>query len=292
MRSGHLFLLLAGMLISSAAPGQGAQPAEKSFLWRVSEGHATVHLLGSIHYMKKDAYPLSQAVEDAFGASEVVVFETDIEALNEAAVSLLAAGTLSGDLSLADTVSEELYAGVTRRLDDLGMNIAGFRKMKPWMVALSLTSFELMRGGYLGSDGIDSTFSTRAKADGKAREGLESTEFQVSLFAELSPKESTEFLEYTLDELDAVVPEVDEIVAAWRLGDTKRIEELLADGLKEHPRLFERLVSERNHRWLPAIEMLLRGERDAMVIVGALHLVGEQGLIELLKAKGYEVEQL
>ncbi len=175
---------------------------------------------------------------------------------------------------------------------DLGMGIGGFKKMKPWMVALSLTSLELMRADYLGSEGIDAYFSSRAKTAGKPQQGLESIDFQVSLFAEMSGEESVEFLRYTLADLDTMIPLVEEIVAAWKIGDSARIEDLLVDGFDGHEELYDRLVKQRNLRWLPQIEELFRGDVDAMVVVGSLHLVGEHGLIELLKAKGYEVEQL
>ena len=284
-----LLLVAATSVLPSAASDAAAG---SSFLWRVSSDDRSVYLLGSIHFMKEDAYPLGASIEGAFDRAGVVVFETDVDELGGAAVSLLAAGTLEGDATLADVVPTELYDEVSRRLDDLGMGIGGFSKMKPWMIALSMTSLELMRADYLGSQGIDAYFSTRAKAAGQPQHGLESVDFQVSLFAEMSDDESAEFLRYTLTELDTVIPLVDELVAAWKIGDSAKIEALLVDGFEAHDALYDRLVTKRNLRWLPLIEELFKGDVDAMVVVGSLHLVGDQGLIELLKAKGYKVEQL
>jgi uncharacterized protein YbaP (TraB family) len=285
-------LLCCALVTLASIAGAAEEKREKSFLWRVSSGDRTVCLLGSIHFMKADAYPLSRAIEDAFDGSGTVVFETDIEAMGRAAVSMVAAGTLDGDTTLKDVLSKELYDEVSRRLDDLGMGVDSFAKTRPWMAAMGLTSFELMRAGYLGSEGIDSYFSSRAKASGKSQMGLESIEYQVSLFAGMSAEESVDFLRYTLADLDTMIPLVDEIVAAWKIGDAARIEDLLVDGFRDHEALFDRLVTQRNLRWLPQIEELFRGDADAMVVVGSLHMVGEQGLIELLKARGYEVEQL
>ncbi len=282
-------LVFAAAIAAVAATPQAEDPC---FLWRASSGDRSVYILGSIHFMKKDAYPLNATIEGAFDRSDVVVFETDIDQIDGAAVSLLAAGTLDGETTLADVVPPELYQGVEERFEALGMNIAGFTKMRPWMVALSLTSLELMRAGYLGGEGIDSYFSSRAETAGKTCEGLESIEFQVSLFAEMSAEESVEFLQYTLDEMDTMIPLVDQIVAAWNIGDAARIEALLVDGFEGHDALYDRLVTQRNLRWLPRIEKLFQGDVDAMVVVGSLHLVGEQGLIELLRAKGFKVEQL
>jgi len=280
------------LLTIIATLASAAEQGEHSFLWRATSGDRSVYLLGSIHFMKADAYPLSSAIERAFDSSGMMVFETDIDEMGKAAGSLFAAGMLEGDTTFADVVPKELYDKVSQQLDDLDTGIGIYKKMKPWMVALSLTSYELMRAGYLASEGIDAHFNSRAKAAGKSREGLESTEFQVSLFADLSDDESVEFLQYTLTDLDTVIPLVDEVVATWKIGDFAQMEELLVEGFADHKALFARMVTDRNLRWLPRIEELFRGEADAMVVVGSLHLVGKQGLIELLRAKGYRIEQL
>ena len=287
MVSACLVLLTAMSTLVSAA-----ETEEHSFLWRASSGDRSVYILGSIHFMKADAYPLSSAIERAFDSVGLVVFETDIDQMGKAAGSLFVAGMLEGDTTFADVVPKELYDEVSQRLDDLDMGIGIYKKMKPWMVALGLTSYELMRAGYLSTEGIDTHFSSRAKDADKLQEGLETAEYQVSLFAEMSAEESVEFLQYTLTELDTMIPLVEEIVTAWKIGDSVRIEELLVDGFEDHEALFDRLVTERNLRWLPRIEELFEGDVDAMVVVGSLHLVGEQGLIQLLKAKGYKVGQL
>lgn len=241
--------------------------------------------------MKPDAYPLGPAVESAYERSGLLVFETNIQEMDRAAVALMAAGTLSDGETLAEVISPDLYDELTERLEAQGTGSAMFQRMTPWMVALGLTSFELMRGGYLGSEGIDVHFSSRAEADGKAQHGLESIEDQISLFADLSAEESEEFLDYTLLELETVIPLVDEVFAAWKVGDAAALEKLLTEGFEDHPELYRRMVVDRNLKWMPHVEALFDGSVDAMVVVGSLHLVGEHGIVELLKAKGYEVEQ-
>lgn len=292
MKHGTLVPVLSALVAALMTWTAGVEAEEHSFLWRASSGDRSVYLLGSIHFMKEDAYPLDPSIENAFDKSGTLLFETDIDQMGKAAVSLMAAGSLDGETTLADVVPKELYDEVSKRLDDLGLGIGGFKKMKPWMAALSLTSFELMRADYLGSEGVDAYFSARAKAAGKPQHGLETIDFQVSLFADMSADESVEFLRYALADLDTMIPLVDEIVVAWKKGDVARIEDLLIEGFEGHEALYERLVTDRNRRWLPRIEELFRADTDAMVVVGSLHLVGEKGLIELLEAKGYDVEQL
>ena len=251
-----------------------------------------MYLLGSIHFMQQDAYPLGSAIEAAYERSEILMFETDISGLDQAAVALMTAGSLEEGVALEDVITPELYDDVTDHLESLGHDASAFKRMKPWMVALSLTSLELMRAGYLGSEGIDAHFSSRASADGKQQRWLETIDEQIALFTELTEEEGEEFLAYTLVEVETVIPFVGEIVDAWRAGDAKRLEAMLAEGFEEHPEMFERMVTNRNRNWLPAIEALFDGPADAMVVVGALHLVGDEGLVALLRAKGYEVEQL
>lgn len=291
-RSITVMTLVGFVLVGSVGDAAAEEATERSFLWRASRGERAVHLLGSIHFMKRDAYPLSPAIETAYETSGLLVFETDIDGLAGAATSLMAEGTLEGTTTLSDVIPEELYSDVAGRLEDSGMSVDSFKRTRPWMLALSLTSIELMRAGYLGSEGIDAHFSSRARKDGKDLQGLESIEYQVSLFSELSDGEGAEFLRYTLGDLDSMIPLVDDLVSAWKKGESDRIEELLVEGFDDYGALFDRFVIQRNLQWMTAIEELFRGETDAMVVVGALHLVGEQGLIELLREKGYEVEQL
>jgi uncharacterized protein YbaP (TraB family) len=163
--------------------------------------------------------------------------------------------------------------------------------MKPWMAALTVTAFELTKHGYLSTAGLDSHLSLRADETGKEKLALETAEFQVNLFAELTAEESLAFLHYTIKDLETIIPEMDRLYVDWRAGNVKPVEEMLLDGFEEFPNVFKRMVTDRNRAWLPQIEALLAGEQNAMVVVGSLHLVGEGGLVNLLRGRGFTVEQ-
>jgi uncharacterized protein YbaP (TraB family) len=285
--------ILVGLLVVALCPwGAAEEPARRSFLWRVQYDTTTLHLLGSIHPMKPDDYPLSPAIEKAFEWSRVVVFEVDPSRMTEASFELMAKGTLPEGQTLRDVISTETYEEVSRHLEEIGMNIVGFEKMRPWMVGVTLTAFELMRAGYAQDAGVDMHFFERARDGGKEIRGLETVEFQVGLFAELAAAEDEEFLRYTLQELDTVIPLVDELMTNWRAGKVAEVERLLTEAYQEYPELFVKLVSDRNRDWLPKLEQLLAGDQEAMAIVGSLHLVGEEGIVDLLRRRGYSVEQL
>ena len=288
---------LAAVLVASAA---GAAPPEdeaagpKHCLWRVRSATNTVYLLGSIHIMQRDAYPLAAVIESAFTSSSVAVFEVDLGADDAAgsALGALAAGSLPEGRTLRDVVSPETYQQAKQRLATAGYDIAGMERMRPWMIATTLTLAELQRAGYSPADGVDQYFQRRAAGAGMRVVGLETLDDQLALFAELTPDEDEAFLVQTLRELEALIPQVAELTADWQAGRVADVEALLAEGFAAFPRLYAKLVVDRNRRWLPQIEALLAGDQRAFVAVGALHLVGEEGVVELLEAKGYQVEQL
>lgn len=279
-------------LVLTAALSQGSENNATVFMWEAQKDGATLYLLGSIHALKKEAYPLPQVIESAFDRAAVVAFEVDMDEMAAGAFQMVAAGSYDDGRTLEEVIGAALWADFSAKMAATGMPPSMFRSMKPWLAALSLAAFELERAGYSPSDGIDTYFSSRAKEAGKERVALETMEFQIGLFAGLTPEESLAFLEYTLADLENMIPLLDEIYSKWLLGDAAYVQTELGEEFGEFPDLYEKLISGRNRRWLPAIEQLVAGGRDAMVVVGAMHLVGEDGIVELLRQRGYTVTQL
>jgi uncharacterized protein YbaP (TraB family) len=277
-------LLTAGTLAATEAPGS-------VFMWKVEQGGTTVHLLGSIHALKAEAYPLPAAIEKAFEASEVVVFEVDLDEMTGAALEMLAAGSLEAGQNLEATLGPELWAELAEASSAAGIDPAMLQFMKPWMAALSVAALELSAAGYLPAYGLDSHFSSRADEAGKRREALETVAFQIGLFNGFSPEQSAAFLRYTLADLESLEPVLDELYRHWRVGEVGPIAELMGREFVGFPELHRTLIADRNRRWLPRIEALLAGGEDALVVVGALHLVGDEGLVALLRQRGYTVTQ-
>jgi uncharacterized protein YbaP (TraB family) len=281
-----MLALVAG-LIPSAAAAEGP-----TFLWRVTSDTATVYLVGSIHAMRESSYPLPAAMETAYDTVDKLVFEVDLDEMQAAALKMLKAGSLPDDQTLENVVGPEVWSEFSAHLRERGMNPEGFQGFKPWMAALNLTVFEMMAAGYLPTKGLDSYFSLRAAQDGKERMPLETVEFQVDLFAGLGDEQSQAFLQYTLQDLETMIPKLDELSEQWRTGQIEPVEELLLEGFDEFPQVFKEMVTDRNRAWIMPIEKLLAGENRVLVVVGAMHLVGEHGLVNQLRARGYTVEQL
>jgi uncharacterized protein YbaP (TraB family) len=283
------FVLLAALPTFAGTFNIG--PSEKTFMWKVERGETTLYLLGSIHALKEDAYPLPPAIEAAFAEAEVAVFEIDLQDMTKVAVKMFSAGTLEEGRTLEQVVGPETWAEFETHVGDLGFDASLYQGMKPWMAALTVAAFELTKHGYLATAGLDTYLSQRADETGKMRLALETAEFQVSLFAELSPEQSLAFLRYTLEDLETMIPEMNELYLDWRAGNVESLEGSLLEGFEEFPEVFEKMVADRNHAWMPQIEELLAGDRDAIVVVGSLHLVGTEGVVKLLREKGYTVEQ-
>ncbi|MCG6949596.1 MAG: TraB/GumN family protein [Acidobacteria bacterium] len=287
-----LVLVLLVAWFSAIAAAQDAAPAEKNFIWRVSKGSTDVYVVGSIHALKEDAYPLPQAFERTFEEAEVLVFEIDLGEMTATAVQLMSAGSLAPGTTLEQVVGAQTWKELEAHAEESGFNPSVFSGMKPWMAALTLTAFELSKHGYLSSSGLDTYFMQRADQAGKETRALETAEAQVSLFADLTQEQSRAFLRYTLRDLELMIPEMEELYIRWRAGDVEYVEHMMLEGFEEFPDVFTRMVGDRNRAWVPQIEELLAGDRDAMVVVGSAHLVGDEGVIELLRKKGYAIERL
>jgi uncharacterized protein YbaP (TraB family) len=188
-------------------------------------------------------------------------------------------------------VGPDIWSDFEAHADKADFDPAIFQGMKPWMAALTLAAFELSNSGYLSAAGLDTHLTQRAKETGKERIALETADFQVGLFAGLTPDQSLDFLRYTLADLETMIPEMDRLYRHWRAGEVEPVEAALLEGFEDFTGVFEKMVVDRNRSWLQPIVDLLEGERDAMVVVGSMHLVGEYGIVNLLRENGYAVEQ-
>jgi uncharacterized protein YbaP (TraB family) len=273
--------------------GQAIDAQEKTFLWRVSKDDHSLYLLGSIHYLRRENFPLHKSIIDAFEASERLVFEIDLNRVSPDAaqrVTLEKAIYRDGQ-TLRQNVSEETYQLAEQRASKLGIDMRVMAPMKPWFVALTLVAIKFQQIGLEPNLGVDHYLADRAKRSGKSTSGLETLEFQIGLLDQLSKRDQESLLRETVVELDLLDANINKIVQAWLKGDDQSLESLLLAGMKQFPEVHEKIIVERNRRWVPQIEKILAQDGGSMVVVGAAHLVGKDGVIEMLKARGYTLEQ-
>ena len=273
----------------------GAAAADaKTFAWKVAGKGGAVYLVGSVHLLSSDFYPLPPSLDAAYKDSDLLLEEVDMAELTDpvSQMALLSKGMLPSSTPLDTVISPTTYALLTKRAEALGVPAAPFKMLKPWMAALTLVQLEWQQAGFDPQLGLDKHFYDRAKADGKTTQGLETSEYQVSRLDGLSMDQQERLLAESVKELDEERANMKKLVDGWRAGDVAAVERIVLSELKAEPALYQRLLVERNRNWLPKIEALFARPRRALVVVGAAHLVGPDGLIAALKAKGYTVEQL
>jgi uncharacterized protein YbaP (TraB family) len=285
---------IAAATLLVAAALVPAQAAAQNFLWKATRGQGTVYLVGSVHLLTKDYYPLSSVLEAAFKESDLLVEEVDLAEMTAAdnQLTILMRGMLPAGQSLEAVVSPATFALVSRRVADLGMPVEPLKRFKPWMLALTLLSLEWLKAGFDPDLGLDKHFYDRARTEGKAVQGLETLDFQISRFDEMTPNEQDRLLMQTLKELDTQRTSVTALADAWKAGDSSTIERIVLQDVRQEPLMYQRLLVDRNRNWLPKIEALFARRGRAFVVVGAAHLVGTDGLISMLRARGYTVEQM
>jgi hypothetical protein len=295
--SGPRFVALAvlfSLLLCFAAAGTRPLSAqERHFLWEVDTAQGRVTLVGSIHTLRKDAYPLPAVYEEAYSEAEGLVFETDMAAVEDPAFQarLLSLGLYPEGETLRDRLSPGAYDDLSQALTARGLPPEQFARFKPWFCAFTLTLLELQRLGYHPQHGLDRHFLDKAARDGKELYHLEPVEAQVQLLASLERGEQEDFLLQSLQELDLLASKAAEMTGAWRNGDAEGLDAFIQKSFEGFPGLYDRFFTERNRNWVPLIEDLIRDGEEVLIVVGAGHLVGDQGLVRLLEDRGHRLEQ-
>jgi uncharacterized protein YbaP (TraB family) len=279
--------------INTAHAQAGAQQ-KKDFLWSIKTDKATVYLLGSFHLLKSDSYPLDRNIETAYRDCKRVVFETDIDAANDPAFQarMLSQGLYPEGQTLEQNISKATYGLLEKKLIEVGLTVDQVSRFKPWFCALTLAALKLKRMGFDPQYGIDGYFFNKAKKDSKEKLFLETLDSQIALFSALGGVAAEAFLRQTLKDLEVAETMLPDMVCVWKTGDAARLESIMTTSFKDYPDIYDRFIVQRNRAWAGTIEQLLAQGGTTLVVVGAGHLVGPENLLQLLKNKGYNMEQI
>ena len=282
-----LFSLNATFLLS------GVSVAETS-VWRVSDGNNSVYLGGTVHLLRPGDYPLPEEYEQAYQGSSELYFETDISSMSDLSVQaqMLQQLTYSDGRTLKTVLSEDAYTTLEDYTATIGMPLMMLEQFKPGMIISTLQVLEFQRIGFT-PQGVDAFFNTRALGDAKDIGALETIEEQIGFLAAMGEGNESEFVLLSLEDLENTNASMEEMITAWRNGDERALQKLFVDDMQQRaPGLFDSLISQRNLRWMPQIEAMFEDPDTEFVLVGAAHLIGGEGLVQLLQSKGYEVSQL
>lgn len=263
-------------------------------LWQIQGAHNSVYLLGSIHLLRPQDYPLPSVLESAYDDAEILIMEVDMDDLDPLAAqaAFTKHGVLHDDTTLRDLMGEDLYEQANAAAMRIDIPLDMLEKTEPWYAAIMVEILILNRIGFDPTLGIDMHMMSKAVTDGKPIHGLETIEEQIQFLDTMSLAAQREMLLSTLEEGAELGEIMDKLIAAWRHGDTGYLNTGLLDGFAEHPELKKAVITDRNARWAEYIDALLDDDDDYLIIVGALHLVGEDGVPERLERKGISVRQL
>ena len=277
--------------VAGTGPHGPLPSGNKHMLFRVrGPNGATLYLLGSVHLLSQDAAALPPQVDTAFEHAKTVSLETSFDSVQMRAAELMMRGRFSNGATLRSTLSPSAVPKVDSLLRSYGLTLDQVNGFKPWFVSMLLSQVAMQKMGFQAQFGVDMQLNARAKAAGKPVLGLESPDFQLGLFDGLSFADQEQMLvDATADD---AAKDLTTIRDAWSVGNTAALDSLLNRRLESAPGLRNALLTSRNRNWVPKLEQLIKGKDDALVVVGAGHLVGKDGVLELLKAKGYTIEQM
>ena len=265
----------------------------ESSVWKISSDKHTLYLGGTCHVLRPSDYPLPKEFDEAFENSDLLVLETDMVAMAnpELQMHLLMKGQLPDNKTLEDLLSAESYAAITAWAKKLGFPLFSINRLKPTLVIVSLLSLEFQRLG-ISSAGVDQYYSDRAVAEDKKMDHFETPEEQIDFILNMVPGKEDELVSQTLEDLDRMQEQLEQLIDAWKIGDLKHIEKyMIREMRRDYPEIYESLLVQRNINWLPKIFRMLKSPETECILVGAAHLVGDDGLLFLLNQSGYRVEQ-
>lgn len=264
-------------------------------VWQISKGENKLFLAGTMHLLKSEDYPLANAYDLAYQQADTLIFETDIGALNNFATQLqmMRQFMYQDGNDLSKVLDPDIYSAFIQQANTLGLGENQIKLFKPGAAGVMLAAQLYASLGYT-AEGVDLYYFQKGEADSKTINWLETIEFQTELMANLgADMNPNELLKSTAEEMKYAKESIETLRQSWKQGDMQSLYTANKGFIELQPQIYEDLLFKRNDNWLPQIEVFLADKINTeMVLVGALHLAGERGLLEQLKQKGYQVEQL
>jgi len=268
--------------------------AATSSVWKAENGDSVIYLGGTFHMLRDKDYPLPPEFQRAYAAADLIVFETDIGQLNDISMQqkVFAKARYADGTTIDQHLSARTMDVLTEYCRTNGIPLHTLKQFKPSLIMVAITMTEIMKVG-VSKQGVDKYYYELARKDGKQIATLETVEQQIDFSTTMADGNEDEFVLHALDDLKHIRQQFEELVGAWRNGNQEQLERLMVREFKsKYPSLHRRLFVDRNRNWMPLIDGYLKSGRVGFIMVGAGHLVGQDGIIEELRKKGYKVEQL
>ncbi|KKO44165.1 polysaccharide biosynthesis protein GumN [Arsukibacterium ikkense] len=262
-------------------------------VWKVSKDGQHFYLAGTVHVLSKSDYPLPTAYDTAFNASSHLLFETDLNVLTSPAglTKMMLQNTYTDGKTLEQVLSAGVYQQLKAYATERNMPIAAISRFKPGFATMMLAMVEMKRIG-AAETGVDLHYMQLGQQQGKGIAGLETMDEHLAVLDGMNQLDPDLTISSTLNDMHKVESQLADMKQAWRSGDTAKLEQLFIGDLKQIPQLYEILLVNRNHAWMEQLKALSSEQHVTMVLVGALHLAGDDGLLKLLQQQGYLLSQL
>jgi hypothetical protein len=281
------FIALPGL----AVPQDVGHPIS---MWQIEGSSNRIYLLGSVHVLREQDHPIPTAIDDAYEDAEILIMEVDIDDLDPIEMAGLVSelGVIGDGGSLQEIMGPELYGEAADYASQLNIPIEMLGETEPWLAAITVEQMMLLRIGFNPQYGIEFHLSAMAGKDEKEILGFETAREQLEFLDGLSLPAQRSLLIQTLRESMSIEQNINLLISAWRHGDIDYFEETLLSEMRKYPELYKTLIVDRNRAWVEKIRKLTAEKNDYLVVVGALHLVGEDGVPALLSKHGISADQL
>lgn len=263
-------------------------------LWELTGTSNRILVLGSIHFLRAGDYPLAPAITAAFDQADVVLMEIDMDDLDPVAsgTTVAALAQDSKGRTLPELLGPGAWKAASAEARRIGLDLAPMTPFEPWYAAVVVTQLRLAQLGFDPSLGVESRMAADAQRLGKEIRGLETLESQLGALDSLSADAQRQFLQSTLEEAGEVGDMADGMIAAWKAGDVRALDEELLGGVRDQPEVYRALIVRRNEHFADAIGDLVDGKKNYLIVVGALHLVGPDSVLRMLERDGVASRQV
>ena len=291
MKNIYNYLIILLFIIPSSAWAEG--PAR----WTVKDSDTTIHLFGTIHSLKPSIKWQSDSLREDFDKSRQIIFELapNQQSWNVVMAVMKTHGMLQPRDSLKNYLDSETYSLVHKKLLAANIPYDAIERVKPWFAAMLISQVPAIENDTDAMSrefGVEQILSKRAWRNRQNVAGLESMDSQIAVFSKLPMDEQVHYLKSQITNGGVEAEDVDDLIMAWLSGDMEKLDSIVNESLKNSPLLFERLLPLRNKNWVRQIQVIMDYPGDIFIAVGAGHMLGDEGLIKLLKEAGYEVERV
>ena len=296
MKLAKTFLVAAAALLL-ATPFALAQEAQRQSpaLFVARDADSALYLFGTLHIRRPGEAWGGPAAQAALSQASEVWTELEISPEGEAQAQTLALqyGLAPPDQPLSSYFSEAENARIKAFARANGADPRMLDRMRPWLAAITLSILPMVRAGYDPSAGVDRLIDSQADAAGKTMRWFETAEEQVRILASIDGEQARELVLQSIDEAEDGAALIDQMAQAWQHGDLATLQALVVDDMRaQYPEAYDVLLARRNAAWTPVLVRELEGAGVDFVAVGAAHLLGDDGLIAMLRARGYTVERV